>query len=75
MPSLALKANNRLFFLRFLKNAFPHREDLVDTYTSLVRPIVEYACPYGMLVDSIPAEGGGNHSNESFDYNLWVGTI
>ncbi len=38
------KANKRLFFLRFLKNACPNREDLVVTYTSLVRPIVEYAC-------------------------------
>ncbi len=33
------------FFLILLKNACPNREDLADTYTSLVRPIVEYACP------------------------------
>ncbi len=37
------KANKQLFFLRLLKNACPNREDLVVTYTSLVRPIVEYA--------------------------------
>ncbi len=35
------KANKRQFFL---KNACSNREDLVVTYTSLVRPIVEYAC-------------------------------
>ncbi len=39
------KANKRLFFLRLLKNAFPNREGLLATYPSLVRPIVEYACP------------------------------
>ncbi len=44
------KANKRLFFLRLLNNAFLNREDLIDTYTSLIRPIVGYACPYGMLV-------------------------
>ncbi len=32
------------FFLRLLKNACPNREYLVDTYTNLVRPIIEYAC-------------------------------
>ncbi len=45
------KANKRLFFLRLLKNACSNREDLIHTYTSLVRPRVEYACPmYGTLV-------------------------
>ncbi len=39
------KANKWLFFLRLLQNACPNREDLTVTYTSLVRPIVEYACP------------------------------
>ncbi len=39
------KSNKRLFFLRLLKNACPNREDLVVTYTSLVRPIVEYGYP------------------------------
>ncbi len=46
------KANKRLFFLTLLKNACPYREDLVDTYTSLVRPIVEYACPLWHLCAS-----------------------
>ncbi len=27
------------------------------------------------LSASIPTEGGGNHSKDSSDYNLWVGTI
>ncbi len=39
------KANKWLFFLRLLKNACPNREDLVVTYTSLVKQIVECACP------------------------------
>ncbi len=39
------KGKQTTCFLRLLKYACPNREDLVDTYTSLVRPIVEYACP------------------------------
>ncbi len=33
------------YVLKLIKNACPNREYLVDTYTSLVRPTVEYACP------------------------------
>ena len=39
------KANSRLFFLTLLKNADPPKQDLIDTYTSLIRPLLEYACP------------------------------
>ncbi len=39
------RQTNDYFFLRLLKNACHNREDLADTYTSLVRPIVQYACP------------------------------
>ena len=39
------KANTRLFFLTLLKSAGPPKQDLIDTYVSLVRPVLEYACP------------------------------
>ncbi len=40
-----LKGKQTAVFSKTLKKCLPNREDIVVTYTSLVRPIVEYACP------------------------------
>jgi hypothetical protein len=39
------KASKRLFYLRQLKYAGLHENELVRVYKALVRPICEYACP------------------------------
>ena len=43
--SISLKASTRLHFLKLLKRSGMSSADLVHYYKSIVRPILEYACP------------------------------
>jgi len=45
VAAVTLKAAKRLWFLKKLKRAGVVREDLVYFYQSVVRPILECACP------------------------------
>lgn len=39
------KANKRLHFLKLLKRSRMSPEDMLQYYTSIIRPVIEYACP------------------------------
>ena len=45
VEQIVKKANKRLFLLTLLKRAGVDCKDIVDMYTSLIRPVLEYACP------------------------------
>ena len=42
---ICLKANKRLHFLKLLKRSRMSSEDLLQYYKSVIRPVIEYACP------------------------------
>lgn len=42
---VCLKANKRLHFLKLLKRSSMSVEDLLHYYKSVIRPVLEYACP------------------------------
>ena len=43
------KAGNRLYMLYQLKRAGITQKDLVSVYVSVVRSVLEYACPVGHI--------------------------
>ena len=45
VKTITKKASSRLYFLSQAKHAEMSTSDKIDLYKSLVRPIVEYACP------------------------------
>jgi hypothetical protein len=45
IDAICSKAASRLHFLKLLARSGASQEDLVCFYTSVVRPILEYACP------------------------------
>ena len=45
MDNIVKKAGRRMYMLYQLKRAGVNQADLVTIYISVVRPVVEYACP------------------------------
>ena len=45
MDNIVKKAGKRLYMLYQLKRAGITQKDLVSVYVSVVRPVLEYACP------------------------------
>ena len=45
MLTICTKASTRLDFLKFLERSSLSREDLLYFYSSVIRPVLEYACP------------------------------
>jgi len=45
VDAITSKAASRLHFLKQLKRAGAGRDDLMCFYTSVIRPVLEYACP------------------------------
>ena len=45
MDTIVKKAGKRLYMLYQLKRAGITQKDLVSVYVSVVRPVLEYACP------------------------------
>jgi hypothetical protein len=43
--TICLKASKRLHFLKLLKRSSMSSDDLIHYYKSIVRPVLEYACP------------------------------
>ena len=42
---ICTKASTRLHFLKVIKRSSLSREDLLYFYSSVIRPVLEYACP------------------------------
>ena len=45
VDTIVKKAGKRLYMLYQLKRAGSTQKDLVSVYVSVVRPVLEYACP------------------------------
>ena len=45
ISAICIKANKRLHYLKLLKRSSATVDDLLHYYTSVIRPVVEYACP------------------------------
>ena len=45
IDSICSKANTRVYFIKHLKRSGVQLEDLLHFYFSVVRPVLEYACP------------------------------
>ena len=45
IDSICSKANTRVYFIKHLKRSGVELEDLLHFYFSVVRPVLEYACP------------------------------
>ena len=45
VSAVCAKANKRLHFLKLLKRSSVARDDLLQYYYSVIRPVIEYACP------------------------------
>ena len=52
IDAIITKAAKRLWFLKKLKQAGVSVDDLVHYYQSVVRPVLEYACPVCLLYTS-----------------------
>ena len=44
MDSIVKKSSNRLYMLRLLKRSKADMKTLIVAYTTVIRPILEYAC-------------------------------
>ena len=61
IETITAKASSAVYFISMLKRAAIPREELVSIYCTLVRPLLEYACPIWhsslpqYLTDSIEA--------------------
>ena len=45
IDSICSKANSRIYFLKHLKRNGVGLEDLIHFYHTVIRPVLEYACP------------------------------
>jgi hypothetical protein len=45
VDSICSKANSRVYFLKHLRRSGVELEDLLHFYYSVIRPVLEYACP------------------------------
>jgi len=43
--SMCMKASSRLYFLKLLKRSGVSVDDLLHFYVSVIRSVLEYACP------------------------------
>ena len=49
VENIVAKAGKRGYMLYQLKRTGIGQHDLVTIYVSVIRPVLEYACPYGIL--------------------------